>query len=74
VSFRLCLLTLTGPIAMTDSYFDREMLSRLRAISNNCNDSWTVGRLRIMADEIEQRLGVEPSDGFQHGARPYDQR
>jgi hypothetical protein len=59
---------------MTDTYFDRDMLSRLRAISNNCIDSWAVGRLRIMADEIEQRLDVERRDDFEHGVRLDDQR
>jgi hypothetical protein len=59
---------------MTDTYFDREMLSRLRAISNNCVDQWAVGRLRIMADEIEQRLRVEQPDDFEHGIHPHVQR
>ena len=62
------------PGSMTDTYFDRDMLSRLRAISNNCIDSWAVGRLRIMADEIEQRLDVERRDDFEHGVRLDDQR
>lgn len=58
---------------MKDTCFDREMLSRLRAISNNCIDSWAVERLRIMADEIEQRLGVEPPDDCEHGGCPHAQ-
>jgi hypothetical protein len=65
--------TYGGSIAMTDT-FDREMLSRLRAISNNCIGSWAVRRLRIMADEIEQRLAVERQDDFENGARLDDQR
>jgi hypothetical protein len=48
---------------MTDNDFHRELLSRLRAISNNCIDPWAIERLRIMAAEIEQRLGVGPTIG-----------
>jgi hypothetical protein len=59
---------------MAGTYFDREMLIRLRAISNNCIDSWAVWRLRIMVDEIEQRLGIDQPDDFEHGIRPHDQR
>jgi hypothetical protein len=59
---------------VTDTYFDREVLSRLRAIFINCIDSWAVGRLRIMADEIEQHLGVEQRDDFENGVRLDDQR
>jgi hypothetical protein len=29
--------------------------------------------LRIIADEIEQRLGAERRDDFEHGVRPHDQ-
>jgi hypothetical protein len=46
---------------MTDIDFHRELLSRLRAIANNCVDPWAIERLRIMAGEIEQRLGVAPT-------------
>ena len=59
---------------MTDTYFHREMLSRLRAISNNCIDQWAVGRLRIMADEIEQRLRIEQPNDFEHGIRRHVQQ
>ena len=57
-----------------DTYFDRELLSRIRAISNNCLDPWAVGRLRIMADEIEQRLDVQRRGDSEHGSLLYDQR
>jgi hypothetical protein len=43
---------------MTDTEFLREVISRLCAITNNCLDPWAVGRLRIMAEDIEQRLSV----------------
>jgi hypothetical protein len=46
---------------MNDNDFHRELLSRLRAIANNCVDPWAIERLRIMAAEIEQRLGVGPT-------------
>jgi hypothetical protein len=48
---------------MTDNDFHRELLSRLRAIANNSIDPWAIERLRIMAAEIEQRLGVRPTIG-----------
>jgi hypothetical protein len=48
---------------MTDNDFHRELLSRIRAISNNCIDPWAIERLRIMAAEIEQRLGLAPTIG-----------
>jgi hypothetical protein len=53
---------------MTDNDFHRELLSRLRAIANNCMDPWAIERLRIMASEIEQRLGVGPAMGAGDGA------
>jgi hypothetical protein len=43
---------------MTDNDFHRELLSRLRAIANNCIDPWAIERLRIMAAEIEERVDV----------------
>jgi hypothetical protein len=46
---------------MTDNDFHHELLSRLRAIANNCADPWAIERLRTMAAEIEQRLGVRPT-------------
>lgn len=46
---------------MTENDFNRELLSRLRAIANNCIDPWAIERLRIMAAEIEQRLDVGPT-------------
>jgi len=46
---------------MTDTDFHRELLSRLRAIANNCIDPWAIERLRIMAAEIEQRLDIGPT-------------
>lgn len=46
---------------MTDNDFHRELLSRLRAIANNCIDPWAIERLRIMAAEIEQRVSVGPT-------------
>jgi hypothetical protein len=46
---------------MTDNDFHRELLSRLRAIANNCIDPWAIERLRIMAAEIEQRLDIGPT-------------
>jgi hypothetical protein len=59
---------------MIDKCFNREMLSRLRAISNNCIDPWAVERLRIIADEIEQRLlDIERPDDSEHRARPQEQ-
>jgi hypothetical protein len=73
--FPLCLLTLKGPVAMTDADFHYELMSRLRAISNNCVDQWAVGRLRAMAAEIEERLCVPVSQttlkqgGGLHGQR-----
>jgi hypothetical protein len=48
---------------MTDNDFHRELLSRLRAIANNCIDPWAIERLRIMATEIEERFGVGPTIG-----------
>jgi hypothetical protein len=48
---------------MTDNDFHRELLSRLRAIANNCIDPWAIERLRIMASDIEQHLGVGPTMG-----------
>lgn len=51
---------------MTDNDFHRELLSRLRAISNNCVDPWAIQRLRIMAAEIEQRL-IGPTIGAGDG-------
>jgi hypothetical protein len=52
---------------MTDNDFHRELLSRLRAISNNCFDPWAIQRLRIMAADIEQRLGIRPTIGAADG-------
>lgn len=46
---------------MTDNDFHRELLTRLRAIANNSIDPWAIERLRIIATEIEQRLGVAPT-------------
>lgn len=65
---------ISGAVAMTHTHFVREMLSRLRAISNNCIDSWAVARLRIMVDEIEQHLTVQQPDDCEHGVCPHDQR
>jgi hypothetical protein len=57
-------------VAMTHTHLVREMLSRLRAISNNCTDSWAVARLRIMVDEVEQRLADQLPDDCEHGVSP----
>jgi hypothetical protein len=60
---------------MTDTYFEREVLSRLRAISNNCIDPWAVGRLRILADEVEQNAPAFDGDNFKdRGQPPNDHR
>jgi hypothetical protein len=48
---------------MTDNDFHRELLSRLRAIANNCIDPWAIERLRIMAAEIEERVDVARTIG-----------
>lgn len=57
---------------MTENDFHRELLSRLHAIANNCVDPWAIERLRIIAGEIEQRLGVgrtiSPRDGTAEAA------
>jgi hypothetical protein len=45
---------------MTDNDFHRELLSRVRAIANNSIDPWAIERLRVMAADIERRLGVGP--------------